>query len=132
LEKKILKNKKETMEIVCKVLKNGKVYFKCDDTFWSLSSDVKDAKTHTLESFRLDGSLIRNYLYVINKYSENKSEYNGVKIGYDQVLEMEKYTILKTKPGEWIYRLKYLEETDEIVVVDASRLAKLKELEKSY
>jgi len=30
---------------------------------------------------------------ILYKYSENKSEYDGVKIGYDQVLEMEKYTV---------------------------------------
>jgi len=119
------------MDIVCKVLKDNKVYFKCD-TFWSLSKDLENAKSHTLKTLLPEeGHLIGNYLTVINKYSENKSEYDGVKVGYDQILEMEKYTILKTKPGEWIYRLKYIKETDEVIVVDASRLAKLKELEKS-
>lgn len=118
------------MEIVCKVKNNNKVYFK-SDTFWSLSSNIVDAKIHTLKSFLPGGHLIGNYLTVINGYSKNKSKYDGIKIGYDQVLETDKYKALKTKPGEWIYRLKYLKKTDEIITVDASRLAKLKELEKS-
>lgn len=116
------------MEIVCKVLKNNKIYFKCD-TFWTLSPDVTNAKTHSLE--KLPQLLIKNYLTFINRQSKNKSKYDGVKIGYDEVLEKKGFDVLKTKRGEWIFRFKYIADKDEIIVVDASRLAKLKELQKS-
>ena len=115
------------MEIVCKVLFKDKVYFKCD-TFWSLSSDVSHAKTHSLEN--LPKHLIKNYLSMVND-SNDKKKYDGVKIGYDWVLDQKNYTVLKTKPGEWIFRFKYIEDKNEIILIDASRLAKLKEIEKS-
>lgn len=116
---------------------NGKIKWKLD-TLWSLSSNMKEAKTHNVDSIP---ELLNNLLYIINysckeKNEEDKSKFlehwNNSLVGYDFIEEKSNYKFDFIKEGFFDKKISFNFEKNKFEFIDVSRKNKLyhlKELE---